>query len=81
MVMLGGVNSTPGAFVGAVLVTMMPEWLRPVQRYLKLLYGIGVILLMIFMPMGLAGLANMVLRKNFGTKRDREEAPGKGGEA
>ena len=81
MVMLGGVNSTPGVFVGAVLVMMMPEWLRSVERYLKLFYGIGVILLMMFMPMGLAGMANMILKRKFGTKRDRESEPGKGGGA
>jgi branched-chain amino acid transport system permease protein len=63
MTMLGGVNNTVGVFVGSILVTMLPEWLRPVQRYLKLSYGVGVILLMIFMPMGLAGLGNAVLKK------------------
>ena len=63
MTMLGGVNNTAGVFVGAILVTMLPEWLRPVQRYLKLLYGVGIILLMVFMPMGLAGLGNAILKK------------------
>jgi branched-chain amino acid transport system permease protein len=63
MAMLGGVNDTAGVFVGAILVTMLPEWLRPVQRYLKLAYGVGVILLMIFMPMGLAGLGGAILKK------------------
>jgi branched-chain amino acid transport system permease protein len=63
MTMLGGVNNTSGVFVGAILVTMLPEWLRPVQRYLKLSYGIGIILLMVFMPMGLAGLGNAILKK------------------
>ena len=63
MTMLGGVNNTAGVFVGAILVTMLPEWLRPVQRYLKLCYGIGIILLMVFMPMGLAGLGNAILKK------------------
>ena len=66
MTMLGGVNNTAGVFVGAILVTMLPEWLRPVQRYLKLSYGVGIILLMIFMPMGLAGLGNAVLKKAAG---------------
>jgi hypothetical protein len=42
---------------------MLPEWLRPVQRYLKLSYGVGIILLRIFMPMGLAGLGNAILKK------------------
>lgn len=63
MAMLGGVNNTVGVFVGSLLVTMLPEWLRPVQQYLKLIYGIGVILLMVFMPMGLAGLMTSLLKK------------------
>ncbi len=63
MAMLGGVNNTAGIFVGSVLVTMLPEWLRFMQQYLQLIYGIGVILLMVFMPMGLAGLASKVGKK------------------
>lgn len=60
MVMLGGVNSTIGTFVGSILVTMMPEWLRPLQQYMRLIYGVLIIILMIFMPMGLAGLAQKI---------------------
>ena len=67
MAMLGGVNNTFGVFVGSVLVTMLPEWLRGMQRYLQLIYGVGVILLMVFMPMGLAGLAG-----NFGKSIKRK---------
>ena len=63
MLMLGGVNSTIGTFMGAVLVTMLPEWLRPLQQYLKLIYGIAIILLMVFMPMGLAGVFQMIAQK------------------
>ncbi|MCL1999801.1 MAG: branched-chain amino acid ABC transporter permease [Planctomycetes bacterium] len=75
MVMLGGVNSTPGAFVGAILVMMMPEWLRPLRRYLKLMWGVGVILLMMFMPMGLAGMVNHFLKKHFRIGRKNAAAP------
>ena len=56
MVMLGGVNSTVGTFVGTILVTMLPEWLRPLTQYMRFLYGIAIILMMIYMPMGLAGI-------------------------
>ncbi len=63
MVMLGGVRSAPGVFVGALLITMLPEWLRPVQKYIRLFYGLGVMLLMVFMPMGLAGLASTIKKK------------------
>ncbi|MDV4150463.1 branched-chain amino acid ABC transporter permease [Clostridium sp. AL.422] len=55
MVMLGGVNSTVGTFVGSFLVTMLPETLRVLNEYMRLIYGVTIILLMIFMPMGLAG--------------------------
>ncbi len=63
MVMLGGVNSTPGVFLGSVLVTMLPEWLRDMKQYLQLFYGIGVICLMVFMPMGIAGLVGDTIKK------------------
>jgi len=35
---------------------MLPEWLRFLDKYLRFIYGIGIILLMIFMPQGLAGI-------------------------
>lgn len=55
MVMLGGVDSTMGAFVGAFLLTILPEKMRWLDTYYKLVYGIGVIVLMVFMPMGIMG--------------------------
>lgn len=61
IVMLGGVNDTFGVLVGAILVNMLPEWLRPLAKYIRLIYGIGVILLMVFMPMGLAGLMKQII--------------------
>lgn len=60
MAMLGGVNNTFGVVIGSLLVTALPEWLRGLQRYLQLIYGIGVVLLMVFMPMGLAGVASNI---------------------
>ncbi len=56
MGMLGGIGSTIGAFIGAVVLTLLPEMMRFLQNYYKLIYGIGIIVLMIFMPMGIAGL-------------------------
>lgn len=56
MVMLGGVDSTIGAFLGTMLLTILPEKLRFLQSYYKLVYGVGVIILMIVMPMGIMGL-------------------------
>lgn len=56
MVFLGGVDSTVGALGGAFLVQLMPEVLRPIQEYLRLVRGALLILLMIFMPMGINGI-------------------------
>lgn len=61
--MLGGVNDTFGVLVGSLLINMLPEWLRPLRQYIRLIYGVGVILLMVFMPMGLAGLPRKILWK------------------
>jgi branched-chain amino acid transport system permease protein len=63
MVMLGGVSSTPGVFLGTLIITMLPEWLKPLQEYIRLFYGLGVILLMVFMPMGLAGMFASVTKQ------------------
>jgi branched-chain amino acid transport system permease protein len=63
MVMLGGVDSTLGAFVGALLITSLPEWLRPLREYLMLIYGFGVILLMVFMPTGISGMVKSFIER------------------
>lgn len=60
MVMIGGVDSTFGTFLGAILITMLPEWLRPLRNYMRLIYGVGIILLMVFMPYGLTGILRAV---------------------
>lgn len=76
MAMLGGINSSFGCVLGAVLVGMLPEWLRVLESYMQLIYGIGVILLMIFMPMGLAGILQNVQRK---IKKRKMKSQTKGG--
>ncbi len=76
MVMLGGVNSTAGTLFGSVLMTLLPEVLRSSQHYLRLIYGIGIILLMIFMPMGLAGVFQHIKRRIFRSIKAKKEAAG-----
>lgn len=62
MSMLGGINSTPGIFVGALIVTFLPEVLRGLDKYLMLIYGFAVIIMMIFMPMGIGGAVSDFLK-------------------
>ena len=78
MVMLGGVDSTFGAFIGSMLMTILPEKMRFLESYYKLVYGVGVIFLMVFMPMGIMGFASTI-RNKFRTfvKRKKAAAAGK----
>lgn len=60
MVVLGGSGSLTGSVIGAILVTILPEVLRPVQAYTgvdlrMVIYSLTLIMLMIWKPGGLMG--------------------------
>lgn len=73
MVMLGGVDSTLGAFIGSMFLTILPEKLRFLSGYLKLVYGAGVIVLMIVMPMGITGFIDIIRHKLRNVWKKRKE--------
>jgi branched-chain amino acid transport system permease protein len=53
MVVIGGMGSIPGAIVGAIIVTLVPEVFRGITPYRFLIFGVALILMMIFRPQGL----------------------------
>jgi len=55
MVVLGGVGSLPGAILGALVLTILPECLREFSSYRMLIFGAAMILMMLFRPQGLLG--------------------------
>lgn len=55
MVMLGGVSWPLGTVIGSFLIIMLQEWLRPLENYMMFIYGIGIIVLMVFQPEGIMG--------------------------
>lgn len=57
MVVLGGMSSILGSVAGAFFLTALPEFLRAFENIEVLLFGAILVLCMIFMPGGLAGLA------------------------
>ena len=79
MSMLGGIQSTIGVFFGAIIVQIIPQVLKAFDRYLQLFWGISIVLLMIFMPEGLAGIVKLIRQKLFGKKKAGETAQ-KGGQ-
>ena len=52
-VVLGGMGSTPGVVVGAVFVSVLPELLRGAADYRYFIFGVLLIVAMIFRPQGL----------------------------
>jgi branched-chain amino acid transport system permease protein len=61
MVVVGGSGYFFGPFLGAVVAVLLPEWLRFAQGYYLMGYALLVMLLMVFSPSGLLGLADRFL--------------------
>jgi branched-chain amino acid transport system permease protein len=55
MVILGGMGSTVGVIVAAVVLTALPEFLRQFADYRMIIYALMLIVLMIARPQGLLG--------------------------
>ena len=53
MVVIGGLGSIYGSFLGAALLTLLPEFLRAAQDYDIIIYGGLLMLMVMFMPGGL----------------------------
>ena len=72
MLVIGGIGSVPGNVLGAILVTLVPEFLRFMENYYWLVFSIITLLFVIFLPNGIVSL--------FRIKRSAEKAA-KGGQA
>jgi branched-chain amino acid transport system permease protein len=53
MVIMGGMGNTLGVILAAVLLTLLPELLRPVAEYRMIIYSLLLIVLMLARPQGL----------------------------
>ncbi len=63
MVVIGGMASVWGAILGASLLTLLPEWLHAFSDFEMVIYGLILMLVMIFMPQGLTrGISDMLGR-------------------
>jgi branched-chain amino acid transport system permease protein len=53
MVVIGGMASIWGSILGAALLTLLPEWLHAFSEFEMIVYGLILMLVMIFLPRGL----------------------------
>ncbi len=81
-VLLGGAQSPFGGVIGTLLIVQMPEWLKHLPESLRFIkdvylavYGIGVILIMVFLPEGIWGLIKAA-RARFVKPVDRTDTTG-----
>ena len=74
IVVLGGMGSIPGVIIAALVLILLPEYLRAVADYRMLVFGATLVLMMRFRPGGL--LAPSRLRRQLdGDDRAASEAP------
>ncbi|MBE2219815.1 MAG: branched-chain amino acid ABC transporter permease [Ignavibacteria bacterium] len=71
MVILGGMGSTFGVVLAAIILTVLPELLRDVQQYRMIIYALLLIIMMLLRPQGLFGIKLERKKK----KVSPEEAP------
>jgi branched-chain amino acid transport system permease protein len=60
MLFLGGIGTTWGPVVGALMVLMLPEFLRGLKELQDVVYSIVLVSILIFLPKGLAGLVGLL---------------------
>ena len=71
MVVIGGLGSIYGSFLGALLLTMLPEFLRFMHDYDIVFYGGLLMVMTIFMPGGLVRGIPDLFRKITGLKNKK----------
>lgn len=71
MVVIGGLGSIYGSFLGAALLTLLPEFLRFMHDYDIIVYGLLLMLMTMFIPGGLVRGIPALLRK---LRRSKPEA-------
>ena len=63
MVVIGGLGTIGGSIVGAAFYVIVPELLRGIKDAPGLVFGLLLVVVMVFMPQGLWGMARRLVRK------------------
>jgi branched-chain amino acid transport system permease protein len=63
MIVIGGMGSILGSIIGAVILTGMQQLLSGLQELQVLIFGLSLIVFMIFMPHGISGMLNDLTKR------------------
>ncbi len=63
MLIVGGSGRFEGAFIGAIVVMLLPQFLRSTQQLYFVIFSAITLLLLVFWPAGLAGLSDVFFRR------------------
>jgi branched-chain amino acid transport system permease protein len=75
MVVIGGLGSMPGGILGAIVVTLLPEYLRVLAQYRLMVYGGLIIGFMMFLPGGTMDIIRRALAVVLRPMPRRQAAP------
>ncbi|WP_020611056.1 ABC transporter permease subunit [Sediminispirochaeta bajacaliforniensis] len=73
IVVLGGMGSLGGVVIGALLIVLLPEYLRAFSEYRMLLFGAVLVVMMIFRPEGLIRARRHVFTFEHGENKSEAE--------
>ncbi|MDX9801467.1 MAG: branched-chain amino acid ABC transporter permease [Spirochaetia bacterium] len=62
IVVLGGTGSISGVILGALIIKLLPEYMRAFAQYRMLIFGLALVLMMIFRPGGIIKKVRKVYR-------------------
>lgn len=68
MLIVGGMGSIAGCVVGALALTILPETVRFLGQWYLVLYGLGVIAVIVLAPGGLASITSLIKPRWAGTR-------------
>lgn len=71
MVILGGLGNIPGVILGAVFLSILPEFLREYGAYRMMSYGLILIVLMALRPQGIMGEVGFLLKRKVRPDKDQ----------
>lgn len=60
MVVVGGIGHLPGSLLGAIVLTLIPEYLRSFGDIRLVIYGAAIVAIIIFAPEGFGGLIDRI---------------------